>query len=948
MDRERDAFISYSHKRDVTLAQGLQRGLHRLARPWTRRQVINVFRDTTSLSANSDLGGSIKEELARSRYFIYLASPEAAASRWVREEIEFWVANRPMDRFLIAVSGGTVAWDTRTGDFDWDGTTALPPVLRGKFATEPLWVDLTAFRGSENLSLRQADFRDAVATLAAPLHGRSKDALDSEDLRQHRIATRMLRGAVAALSVLLVTALIAGGLAWQQRGEALDRARRSASQALAARALEISGTDPRRAAQLALYAEAVQPTGESAQAMARAVAANEGVTRHFEAGSDQVFGSRGAGTIPAAEVAISPDGSMLAYYLDFGEVHLYDTRSGTALPSLPTSGPQNGGALRFSADGKLLVMETAYNEIELWDVPGAKLLRTIVASNGRELSQAHVRLKGQALSDDGKWLAATYYTQAMDVEHLGVWDTGTGNAVTQGPASADGLSLAFDGSNRLVTFASDTGTVREYTPASNTWSPSRQVQGLPTGDEARSVILSPHGDWAYVLAPKKGGKDELWSLTEHRRIAELADAPPLATRSTGARALALPADSGRLITMSDGQSVTVYDPALRRRRSLGSFTWPVLSVAASADGKWVAAAAENGAVSLFATTTGQGGESLPNEDRVKPDELSPAGWLALRSNGDSTDLWTVAGGDAGVQRVGHIPRKLHSNESVVAVNADGSRAALVEGAELSLWDPRTGTQVGSSRTFPERYTGNRSRRPLLFMPDGIHVVVAGADRLLLVDSRSWETRQDLGEYSTNGDSAETSGDGRTLIAMDVLGDVTVWGWTGNAHLKQVRKGSVGNMVQSVVVSHEGEKLAAVDGNRRISILDVGTGHVTRSSAGMQYSEGSVVFSKDARLLVQRVRSGAEWTLQFWDTVSGDAVGSWTVPTWGTDSESAVQLLSGPGGGVLSLKEDGTFARHTIDFSSWHKALCALVPEPLPKDEYDRYLKDVEVVAPCRP
>ncbi|MFB7464101.1 TIR domain-containing protein [Streptomyces sp. NPDC056224] len=298
MDHGRDAFISYSHKRDSALAEGLQRGLHRLARPWTRRQVINVFRDTTSLSANNDLGGSIKRELEHSRYFIYLASPEAAQSRWVREEIEFWIDNRPMDRFLIAVSGGTVAWDTNTRDFDWDATTALPAVLRGKFGTEPLWVDLTRFRESEKLSLRQAEFRDVVATLAAPLHGRTKDALDSEDLRQHRIATRMLRGSVAALSLLLVTSLVAGVFAWQQRGEALVRARRSASQALAARALEIAGTDPRRAAQLALYAEAVQPTGESAQAMARAVAANEGVARHFEAGGDQVSESRGAGMIP--------------------------------------------------------------------------------------------------------------------------------------------------------------------------------------------------------------------------------------------------------------------------------------------------------------------------------------------------------------------------------------------------------------------------------------------------------------------------------------------------------------------------------------------------------------------------------------------------------------------------------------------------------------------------
>ncbi|MFB7464100.1 WD40 repeat domain-containing protein [Streptomyces sp. NPDC056224] len=594
------------------------------------------------------------------------------------------------------------------------------------------------------------------------------------------------------------------------------------------------------------------------------------------------------------------------------------------------------------------MVETTYNVIELWDVPGTKLMRTIVASDGKELANAFKRLQSHALSDDGKWLAATYYTPAMDVEHLSVWDTDTGNAVTEGPATSEGLSLAFDGSNQLVTFARDTGTVRDYTPQSNTWSAPRQVPGIPTGDQTGGVVLTPHGERAYVLAPKKGGKDELWDLSAGKRIAELTDGQPLPTNSTGTRAIALPADNGQLMSMSDGQSVVAYDSALRRRRTLGSFTWPVLTVATSADGKWVAAAAENGAVSLFATTTGQGGENLPNEDRVKPGEVTSTGRMALRSSENSTELWTISDGDAGIQRRGRIPKKISPNDSVVAVNTDGSLAVLVEGSELTLWDPRKGTQVGASRTFPEQYS-NPGHRPLLFMPDGVHVVVAGASRLLLLDTRTLETRQDLGEYNTSSDNAETSGDGSALAVFDGS-DVTVWKWNAETGLKQTRKSSLGSIATmgiTIVVSHNGEKVAAVDGNHRIAILDVSNGRLTKSSAGIQYGDRSAVFSNDARLLLQRVKNGAEWALQFWDAASGDAVGSWTVPAWGTDSASTVQLLSGPGGRVLSLKEDGTFTRHTIDFASWRTALCALVPEPLPKDEYDRYLKDIDVAAPCR-
>jgi hypothetical protein len=50
-----DAFISYSHALDGTLAPALQTGLERFAEPWYRLRALRVFRDTTSLFANPGL-----------------------------------------------------------------------------------------------------------------------------------------------------------------------------------------------------------------------------------------------------------------------------------------------------------------------------------------------------------------------------------------------------------------------------------------------------------------------------------------------------------------------------------------------------------------------------------------------------------------------------------------------------------------------------------------------------------------------------------------------------------------------------------------------------------------------------------------------------------------------------------------------------------------------------
>jgi MTH538 TIR-like domain (DUF1863) len=96
-----DAFVSYSHAADGQLAPALQAGLQGLGKPWYRRRVLRVFRDKTSLSASPELWPSIERALAASRYFILLASPEAARSHWVDQEVRWWLEHRSPATTLI-------------------------------------------------------------------------------------------------------------------------------------------------------------------------------------------------------------------------------------------------------------------------------------------------------------------------------------------------------------------------------------------------------------------------------------------------------------------------------------------------------------------------------------------------------------------------------------------------------------------------------------------------------------------------------------------------------------------------------------------------------------------------------------------------------------------------------------------------------------------------------
>src|SRR5215468_10012604 len=214
-----DAFISYSHAKDKPIAAALQRAVQTLGKPWYQRRALRVFRDDTSLSATPHLRPTIEQALGQSRFLILLASPEAAASQWVNKEVAYWLAHKSADTLLIAVTDGTLVWDNALNDFAPDERTPLP--LKGRFAAEPKWVDLAAYR--EGADKRDAKFTELAADFAAAIRGMPKEDLLSQEVKQQRRALRLAVGAAATLLIF------AGLAAWQWK-TAVDNERAATEQ----------------------------------------------------------------------------------------------------------------------------------------------------------------------------------------------------------------------------------------------------------------------------------------------------------------------------------------------------------------------------------------------------------------------------------------------------------------------------------------------------------------------------------------------------------------------------------------------------------------------------------------------------------------------------------------------------------------------------------------------
>ncbi len=253
-----DAFISYSHHADGDLAPALEAGLQRLAKPWNQRRAMEVFLDQQDLSASPHLWSSIVVALDASEWFVLLASPGSAGSKWVGQEITHWLSvPERRERLLVVLTAGTMQW--ADGDFTAD-SDAVNPALRGAFDEEPFFVDMSQLDRSIALDLRNPLFKERVATLAATIRRTTVGNLIGEDTRQFQRARRLRRIAVSALAVLTVGAIVASVLAFQQRSEAQEQQAEAEAQRNAA-------VDAQAAA------EAAQAEAEEAQARAEANAA---------------------------------------------------------------------------------------------------------------------------------------------------------------------------------------------------------------------------------------------------------------------------------------------------------------------------------------------------------------------------------------------------------------------------------------------------------------------------------------------------------------------------------------------------------------------------------------------------------------------------------------------------------------------------------------------------
>jgi tetratricopeptide (TPR) repeat protein len=211
------AFISYNHN-DRKIAGWVHRQLENYRVPVRIQGRVGtlgvigsrlppIFRDREELAASADLAKSVREALAVSASLIVICSPNAAASRWVNEEVRtFRALGRSEQIQCVIVAGEPHA--SQNPAFD-PALECFPPALFENAASEPLAADLRA-----NGDGRKAAKLKLIAGILGVGYAELRDRETERNNRRLRLI------AAASLTAFFITAGLAA-FALQQRSRAI-------------------------------------------------------------------------------------------------------------------------------------------------------------------------------------------------------------------------------------------------------------------------------------------------------------------------------------------------------------------------------------------------------------------------------------------------------------------------------------------------------------------------------------------------------------------------------------------------------------------------------------------------------------------------------------------------------------------------------------------------------
>ncbi|MFV8310659.1 TIR domain-containing protein [Mycobacteroides chelonae] len=927
-----DAFLSYS-RADTPVAEGIQKGLHTIGRKLGRLHALRVFRDKTDLAASPSLWAKLTEALDKSRYLVVVLSPNSASSEWVNKEIDYWLTHRGRDNLVLVMADGTLIWDDTHGRFDPDNSTASPPALEviDALGTEPVYIDVSH---DNPWDIQNPVFRDKLTDIAAPIHGKPKYELASEDLREQQRFRRFRRLAITGLALLLVISISAASVAFIQRREAIAQRNEAIHQRNSgvARGLVsdaeailrgVRGGGDDRAVQELTTAFRLSPT-----------TAQGGLLGGWQETSTMAKIIRTPDVL--SRVIITPDGKRIVSASFFEPtIKVWDAATGRLLSAL--KGHTEGVySIALSADGSRLVSGGNDRTARVWDLRTGQPI-------GGPLTGLH-QISAVAISPDGSRIAA-----GSELSTIQIWDVNTGKLVGQ-PLLAHtdmvyGLAFSPDG-RRLV--SGGNSTVRVWD------SDTGQPIGEPTsvGDAfVFSIALRPDGR---VLALGIGARVNDTPVNEVQ-LRDAVTLEPIGTPFTGhtdrINQVAFSPDGKRIASGSTDRSVRVWDADTHMpigKPYLGH-DGDVQSVAFTPDGSQVVSGSADHTIRRWTVGT-DGTQRMHIADDDQNIAFSNDGSLIVSSGKDGRiRMWDTRSRQPVWQMQEPNPNKNLAPQ--VIINSDSRRIALIDSsAQIEIWHTATNTRLTTIKTqkpavkYGEPY--DYGARRIAFSPDGHRVAAATYKNVVRVwdADNGQQIGPDLLGAKIGYGSVMFSADGARAIAY---GETGIWMWdiASGTPVGIALATDIGP-IDGVAISRDGRIIASgsqdsrLGGDYKVRLWDTDSGKpIGAPLTGHTQLIRSIGFSVDGTLLASGMRD-----VRIWDVATGQQLG---IPLDPIDDIDLVAFTSDGREILAASRSRGTFWVRWPGPAQWPDLLCDKLTSNMSRTQWKLWVSpDIEYVPGC--
>ena len=372
-----------------------------------------------------------------------------------------------------------------------------------------------------------------------------------------------------------------------------------------------------------------------------------------------------------------------------------------------------------------------------------------------------------------------------------------------------------------------------------------------------------------------------------RDQAEVMIQPP-----KGANCVAFSPDGG-LLAVGSGSVIQIVDKADGRTiRVLLGHTGIVRVVAFSADGTFLATAADDETIRIWDLVTGDTRMSLQTRaGSVRDATFSPdSTLLAASSYGNAVQIWNLDTGTTTLQTQAGSVRD-------AAFSPDGTLLAITSDLRtIRVWDPITGT----TRTTLQGHTGYV--QDAAFSPDCTLLATTGDDRTVQIwDLTTGTTRTTLQGPTGVLASVMFSPDGALLAVTTPHGSIRIWDLeTGT--IRTTLEGHMGG-ARDAAFSPDSALVATTAADGTIKIWDLTTNTSRTILHGHSNSVQGVVFSPDGTQLATASDDGVG---RIWDLATGTSRPARAFLDGHTNWVQSVTFT--PNGTLLAATSDGRTSR----------------------------------------